>query len=43
MLDFLHNGYHKTFFDLQEVLLLEEDVKALEEMYPQGEKVINKT
>lgn len=25
----------------QELLLLEEDVKALEEMYPQGEKVMN--
>lgn len=27
------------FFDLQELLFLEDDVKALEEMYPQGEKV----
>lgn len=26
---------------IQELLLLEDDVKALEEMYPQGEKVIN--
>lgn len=26
---------------MQELLLLEEDVKALEEMYPQGEKVMN--
>lgn len=26
---------------LQELLLLEDDVKALEEMYPQGEKVIS--
>lgn len=25
---------------MQELLLLEDDVKALEEMYPQGEKVI---
>lgn len=30
---------HVSFFDLQELLLLEEDVKALEEMYPQGEQV----
>lgn len=29
----------QLYFTLQEVLLLEEDVKALEEMYPQGEKV----
>lgn len=28
------------FFDLQELLFLEDDVKALEEMYPQGEKVM---
>lgn len=28
---------------MQELLLLEEDVKALEEMYPQGEKVIDQT
>lgn len=28
---------------MQELLLLEEDVKALEEMYPQGEKVIDRT
>jgi hypothetical protein len=27
-------------FKLQELLQLEEDVKLLEEMYPQGEKVI---
>ena len=26
---------------MQEVHLLEEDVKALEEMYPQGEQVMN--
>lgn len=26
---------------IQELLLLEEDVKALEEVYPQGEQVIN--
>ena len=29
-----------VFLTLQEVLLLEEDMKALEEMYPQGEKVM---
>lgn len=30
-------------FYLQELLQLEEDVKLLEEMYPQGEKVMIKT
>lgn len=30
----------QVLLDLQELLLLEEDVNALEEMYPQGEKVI---
>lgn len=30
----------QMFFDLQELLFLEDDVKALEEMYPQGEKVM---
>ena len=32
-----------TYLILQELLLLEDDVKALEEMYPQGEKVINRS
>lgn len=36
-------GYWKSFcvfLTMQELLQLEEDVKLLEEMYPQGEKVV---
>lgn len=33
-------GLISCMFKLQELLQLEEDVKLLEEVYPQGEKVI---
>lgn len=35
-----HGNLFHACLILQELLLLEEDVRALEEMYPQGEKVM---